>query len=100
MPVEEPGVRDGLMALAAAGAGRLLLLVNVSPDKMTVARVLRALVVEIPLTAGVALLGWAACRALELDEPRQIVAIALLARYGPDRVEMLLERILPRGPRP
>lgn len=87
--------REGLVSFAAAAAGRLLLLPGAVKQGFSVLGAVRTLVWEVPFTAAVALLGWAVCESLSVPEPSRIVAIALLARWGPDRLEAIMERMVP-----
>lgn len=73
---EPPSGWDVAGSLAAAAAGR-------------------ALLCEVPITAAVGLLGYGLATWLSLDGGAAVVLIALLARFGPDRLEPLLEVLVP-----
>lgn len=86
-----------LKALAAAFAGRALLLLNARRDTPITARAMVTVVVwEIPLIAACALIGWHAAELLGFhDESARIVVTALLAHAGARGLDRLMARILP-----
>lgn len=93
--VEDPDIAKGALALAAATAGRLLLLSKLPRVRVSMKDVAITLAIEIPFTAATALLGWAICEALHLGQAESVVAIAILGRYGPERLEAWIDRIVP-----
>ena len=95
MNLQDPGIADAALSMAAAGAGRLLLLGKIAREKVTLRAAFVTLAWEIPFTGAVALFGWAICEALGLGQAQSIVAIAVLGRYGPERLEALVDRIIP-----
>lgn len=86
-----------LKALAAAAAGRSLLLLEARRDvPITFRRVLTAIVWEVPLIAAFALIGWHAAEVLGMDNDSwRIVLTALLANLGARGLDRLISRVLP-----
>lgn len=86
-------------AMAAAAAGRSLLLLNLRKrEPITWRTVALVICYEIPLIAAFALLGWHAAGFLGLStEDARVVVTVLLAMYGKTAVDVLLTRVLPRG---
>ncbi|MFC4168402.1 phage holin family protein [Teichococcus aestuarii] len=92
---EPPSGWDVAGSLAAAAAGRALLLLSAPREGVTARSALRTLLWEVPVTAAIGFLGYGLARWLALDGGAAIVLIALLARFGPDRLEPLLEVLVP-----
>lgn len=92
---EPPSGWDVAGSIAAAAAGRSLLLLGARREGLTVRRALWTLCWEVPVTASIGLLGYGLATWLALDGGAAIVLIALLARFGPDRLEPLLEVLVP-----
>lgn len=84
-------------ALAAAFAGRALLLIDARRDApITLRRILTAVLWEMPLIAAFALIGWHAADLLGFErESARIVLTALLANLGARGLDRLITRILP-----
>jgi hypothetical protein len=86
-----------LKALAAAAAGRALLLLDVRRDlPITWRRFATAIVWEVPLIAAFALIGWHGAALLGLDnDSGRIVLTTLLANLGARGLDRLVWRLLP-----
>lgn len=86
-----------LKALAAAAAGRSLLLLQARRDvPLTLRRALTAILYEAPLIAAFALLGWHAAASMGLEhESTRIVLTVMLANLGARGIDRLISRILP-----
>ena len=87
-----------LKALAAAAAGRSLLLLQARRDTRPLSwhAVLTVLLYEVPLIAAFALLGWHAAALLHSDsENIRIVFTTLLAHVGARGMDRLISRVLP-----
>lgn len=86
-----------LKALAAAAAGRALLLLDARRDvPITWRRVTTVLLWEIPLIAAFALIGWHGAELLGLEnDSAQIVLTCLLANLGARGLDRLVSRVLP-----
>lgn len=86
-----------LKALAAAAAGRALLLLDVRRDPaITWRRAATVILWEIPLIAAFALIGWHGAQLLGLDnDSAQIVLTCLLANLGARGLDRLVSRVLP-----
>jgi len=86
-----------LKALAAAAAGRSLLLLQARRDTRLLSwqAVLTVLLYEVPLIAAFALLGWHAAALLQFDgENIRIVFTVLLAHLGARGIDLLVSRVL------
>lgn len=96
---EHPALGPVLKALAAAAAGRTLLMIyarSYRPLSLPTLAVLLAY--EIPIVCAFALLGWNAASLMGLEtDNEKIVATILLSHFGKIALDALLERIL--GPR-
>jgi len=86
-----------IKALAAAAAGRSLLLLQARRDvPLTLRRALTAILYETPLIAAFALLGWHAAALLSLEhESTRIVLTVMLANLGARGIDRLISRVLP-----
>lgn len=95
-----------LKALAAAFAGRALLLLDARRDTpITLRRIITLVLWETPLIAAFALIGWHGAGLLGLEnESGRIVLTALLANLGARGLDRLASRIIPpssgQDPRP
>jgi hypothetical protein len=87
-------------ALAAAAAGRALLLLNARRDvPITLRRVTTAVFYEVPLIAAFALIGWHGAALLGLDnDSGRIVLTCILANLGARGLDRLITRVLPAQP--
>jgi hypothetical protein len=99
----EPFGADGpaiLKALAAAAAGRALLLLHARRDvPLTWRRAATALLYEVPLIAAFALIGWHGAELLGLENPSaRIVLTCILANLGARGLDRLVSRVLPPSP--
>lgn len=86
-----------LKAMAAAAAGRALLLLEARRDvPLTWRRVMTALLYEAPLIAAFALLGWHSAALLGMqNESTRIVATVMLANLGARGIDRLVSRVFP-----
>jgi hypothetical protein len=91
-----PALDDLLMAIAAAAAGRLTLMLRAARRGLTLHFILWTLFWEVPVTAALGLMGWGLADWLSLQGGGAVVLIALLGRYGPERLEPLLETLVPQ----
>jgi hypothetical protein len=84
-------------ALAAAFAGRALLLLGARRDQPITWRAIATVVLwELPLIAAFALVGWHAADLIGMDkESGRIVVTAMLAHVGARGLDRLLDRMLP-----
>lgn len=87
------------LSLAAAAAGRGLLMLRATRKALTLRRVVWTLAWEVPITASIGLLGWGLADWLNLSGGAAVVLVALLGRFGPDRLEPLLELLIPAAHR-
>lgn len=91
-----PAWDDLLMAIAAAAAGRATLMLRATRRGLTLHGILWALFWEVPCTASLGLVGWGLADWLDLRGGAAVVLVALLGRYGPERLEPLLETLVPQ----
>ena len=86
-----------LKALAAAAAGRSLLLLQARRDvPLTLRNLLTAILYEAPLIAAFALLGWHVAAVLGSEhESTRIVLTVMLANLGARGIDRLISRVLP-----
>jgi hypothetical protein len=87
-------------ALAAAFAGRALLMLEARRDlPITARRILTAVLWEVPLICAFAMIGWHLAPLLGLDnENGRVVVTTLLANLGARGLDRLVSRILPAPP--
>lgn len=95
-----PAWDDLLMSLAAAAAGRITLMLRAARRAMTWRAALWTLLWEVPIIASLGLLGWGLADFLSLQGGGAVVLVALLGRYGPERIEPMLEALVPQLRRP
>jgi len=92
---DPPSLADVGWSLAAAAAGRATLMLRAARRTMTWHWVLWTLAWEVPITAACGIIGWGLADWAQISGGGATVLIALVARYGPDRLEPLLEQMLP-----
>lgn len=87
-------------ALAAAAAGRALLLLNARRDvPLTFRRMATAILYEVPLIAAFALIGWHGAEVMGLEnDSGRIVLTCILANLGARGLDRLVSRVLPPSP--
>lgn len=92
---DPPSWPDVGWSLAAAAAGRATLLLRVTREAVTLRRVVWTLAWEVPITSACGVIGWGLADWAGLSGGGATVCIALLARFGPDRLDPLLETLVP-----
>jgi hypothetical protein len=92
-----PELRDLVLATSAAAAGRVLLLLRHPPAKGTTFwMVVRKVVWEVPIVAAVGFLGYWIGAALNAGTEMTVILIAILAHYGPTKIDQVLDAMLAR----
>jgi hypothetical protein len=90
-----PDWHDAAWAFGAALAGRASLMLGIKSDTLTWRSAFRVVLWEIPATFAMAFLGYGVATWLDLHGGPAILVIALLSRYGPDRLDPILEALVP-----
>jgi hypothetical protein len=94
VPDPLPSLGEALASLAAAAAGRGLLLFGATRERVTRRRILMLLVYELPLIGACAVMGALGCSAVGLEGSPALVIIGLLANKGPAVLDPLLGGLL------
>jgi len=94
---ETPALSDTLISMAAAAAGRASLLLRVTKQSLTLRSVMWTVLYEIPITASMGFIGYSTAIALGFgDQQVCVLIIAMISRWGPDRIlEPVLENLIP-----
>lgn len=102
MPMFDPAPPFGdlLMSLLAAAVGRMTLMLRAVRRATTLRSLLWLLLWEVPITASLGLLGWGLADWLNLQGGAAFVAVSLLGRFGPERLEPVFDTLLPQLRRP
>jgi hypothetical protein len=79
----------------AAAAGRLLLMWDLPHRNLTIAIIIQTLLWEIPVTIGIAILGYAIVEMMNIEGPKAIAFIAIFARGGPAVITLVVNRFFP-----
>lgn len=91
-----PELRDLVLSVGAAAAGRVLLLLRHPPKNVTIGGYLRTVIWELPIVMAVGFLGYWLGAALDIGQEGTVVLIAVLAHWGPTKIDQYLDAFLAR----
>lgn len=91
-----PEFRELVLSVGAAAAGRVLLLLRHPPAVVSVGGYVRTVLWELPIVCAVGFLGYWLGAALDAGQAPTVILIAVLAHWGPTKIDQYLDALLAR----